>query len=155
MRPQRGDDLPVEPDDEFAVRHVSLLATGVRPIEKQQLISDNGMEHLISVSPCLVLNELDRGMVAAVRTTEKNIVYAESAVATTMSDKRHNEITPTQIAKKFNIGQETTQRTLTMTTQQGIRTAIYPITRRYRVDLLQLNRRWLPGTWYTNTLSQR
>ena len=45
MRPQGGDELPVEPDDEFAVRNVSLLATGDHPIEKQQLISDNRMEH--------------------------------------------------------------------------------------------------------------
>jgi len=117
MRPQGSNELLVELDDEFAVRNVSLLATSDRPIEKQELISDSGMEHLTSVSPCLVPNELDRRMVAAVHTTEKNILYAESAVAATMTDKRHSEITPTEVAKKFNIGLETAQRTLTMTTQ--------------------------------------
>ena len=36
MRPQGGDQLPVEQNDEFAVRHVSLLATGECPIEKHK-----------------------------------------------------------------------------------------------------------------------
>ena len=56
----------MEPDGKFAVRNVPLLATGDHPIERRELISDSGMEHLKGVSPFLVANELDRRMVVLV-----------------------------------------------------------------------------------------
>jgi hypothetical protein len=44
------------------------------------------------------------------------------------------------------------KRALQVTTQRGIRTALHPLHRRYRVDHLHLNRRRCNGDWYTNTL---
>ena len=44
------------------------------------------------------------------------------------------------------------KRALQVTTQRGIRTALHPLHRRYRVDHLHLNRRRLNGDWYTDTL---
>jgi hypothetical protein len=42
--------------------------------------------------------------------------------------------------------------TLQVTTQQGVRTAVHPLHRQYRVDHLHLNRRRLNGDWFTDTL---
>ena len=59
---------------------------------------------------------------------------------------RHTKVNPENLARLWNIGIETAKRTLQVTTQQGIRTALHPLHRRYRVDHLHLNRRRLNGT---------
>ena len=65
---------------------------------------------------------------------------------------RHTKVNPENLARLWNIGLETAKRTLQVTTQQGIRTALHPLHRRYRVDHLHLNRRRLNGDWFTDTL---
>lgn len=56
------------------------------------------------------------------------------------------------VAKKFRCGLETAQRTLKTTTQRGVRHAIHPLHRRYRVDHLNLHRKRLHDTFYMDTL---
>ena len=68
---------------------------------------------------------------------------------------RHSSISPENLSKKWMIGLESARRTLRVTTQQGIRTAINPITRRYRVDNLALHRHRLNTRFYTDTLFSR
>ena len=65
---------------------------------------------------------------------------------------RHSRVTPETVAKKFRCGLETAQRTLKTTTQRGIRHAIFPLHRRYRVDHLNLHRKRLYDTFYMDTL---
>jgi hypothetical protein len=65
----------------------------------------------------------------------------------------HEGINPENLARLWNIGIETAKRTLQVTTQQGIRTALHPLHRRYRVDHLHLNRRLLNGDWFTDMLN--
>ena len=65
---------------------------------------------------------------------------------------RHSSVSPENLSKKWMIGLESARRTLRVTTQQGIRTAINPITRRYRVDNLALHRHRLNTRFYTDTL---
>ena len=65
---------------------------------------------------------------------------------------RHTPISPEAISRIWNIGLETAQRTLRGTTQDGVRTALHPITRRYRVDHIHLHRQRLNATFYTDTL---
>ena len=50
----------------------------------------------------------------------------------------HSKITPEHIAKLMNISLEKAKQMLKVTTQQNVRTAINPITRRYCVDHLSL-----------------
>jgi hypothetical protein len=78
----------------------------------------------------------------------KNISYL-------IAKNRHSHITAEEVAKRFRCGLETARRTLKATTQNGIRHAIHPLTRRYRVDHLNLNRRRLNDTFYTDTLFSR
>jgi hypothetical protein len=74
-----------------------------------------------------------------------------SLVAAVTGD-RHTKVNPENLARLWNIGLETAKRTLQVTTQQGIRTALHPLHRRYRVDHLHLNRKRLNGDWFTDTL---
>jgi hypothetical protein len=52
------------------------------------------------------------------------------------SQSRHSKVSPENIARKWNIGLDRAKDTLRVTTQKGIRYAIHPIHRRYRVDHL-------------------
>ena len=119
--------------DKFAVQHISSIATGTKAILMEAMTVETGMEHLIEISPVLCPHELDRRLIHAVK-----------------YETRHSEVNAQEIAKKFQISLETAERTLQMTTQQGIRQAIHPLTKRYRVDHLYLNRRKLPGKWYSD-----
>ena len=66
---------------------------------------------------------------------------------------RHSKITPEHIAKLMNISLEKAKQMLRVTTQENIRTAVNPITRRYRVDHLALNTNQLGGQWYIDWVS--
>ena len=65
---------------------------------------------------------------------------------------RHSQVNAETIARKFRCGIETAQKTLKATTQRGVRQAIHPLHRRYRVDHLNLNRKRLNDTFYMDTL---
>ena len=56
------------------------------------------------------------------------------------------------VARKFRCGIETAQRTLKTTIQRGVRYAIHPLHRVYRVDHLNLHRRRLADIFYMDTL---
>eukprot|EP00980_Cylindrotheca_fusiformis_P007870 scaffold1674_cov96-Cylindrotheca_fusiformis.AAC.1 len=53
------------------------------------------------------------------------------------SDSRQSVITAERLAQQFNIGLETARNTLKVTTQKGLRSAVHPISRRYRTDLVR------------------
>jgi hypothetical protein len=73
-------------------------------------------------------------------------------ISATFTSERHASVNPENLSRKWNIGLETAKRTLQVTTQRGVRTAVHPLHRRYRVDHLHLNRRRLNGDWFTDTL---
>ena len=70
----------------------------------------------------------------------------------TKARNRHSDISAESLAKKWRIGIPQAVRTLRRTTQQGIRQAIHPITRRYRTDTLSMRYRRLRATFYTDTV---
>ena len=79
-----------------------------------------------------------------------------TTIGAVVSKQRHSVITPKHIAKTWNVGLDTAKRTLQVTTQKGIRTAVHPLHRRYRVDHLEaLNRRRLGGQWYMDHLMSK
>ena len=69
-----------------------------------------------------------------------------------VASSRHSGVSPESLSRKWNIGLGTARTTLRVTTQQGVRTAIAPIMRRYRVDNLALHRNRLNTRIYTDTL---
>ena len=72
-------------------------------------------------------------------------------IANTKSKNRHCDISPESLSQKLRIGLNTARDTLKVTTQQGIRQAVNPITRRYRTDLMSLKIRRLRAICYTDT----
>ena len=75
--------------------------------------------------------------------------------ASLLSAKRHSDITPEELSRKWGVGLQTAKDTLEVTTQRGVRTAVHPITRQVRVDHLNLHRPRLRGTWFVDTLKSK
>jgi len=46
-----------------------------------------------------------------------------------ITNDRHSKVNPKELARKWNIGLDTAKKTLEVTTQEGIRTAVHPMTR--------------------------
>jgi len=75
-----------------------------------------------------------------------------SAANTFVSQKRHSQISPEQLSERWNKGLTQAKKTLQVTTQKGVRSAILPLSRRYRTDRM-FNQRKLRGQkFYTDTL---
>ena len=68
---------------------------------------------------------------------------------------RHSRVTVEEVARKFKCGLETAKKTLKVTTQAGVRQALHPLHRRYRVDHLNLNRRRLNSTFHMDALQSK
>jgi hypothetical protein len=90
--------------------------------------------------------------IATVYHDDINQWHNERKVSSIISNDPHSKATLEELAHKWNIGIQTAKDTVRVTTQRGIRTAIHPMTRRVRVDHLNLHRQRLKGTWYANTL---
>jgi hypothetical protein len=65
---------------------------------------------------------------------------------------RHTHVSSEEVARKLRCGMETAKQTLEVTTQRGIWQALHPLHRRYRVDHLNLDRKRINNTFYTDTL---
>lgn len=73
------------------------------------------------------------------------------SIAATYSNKRHHGTDPHLLARKWGIGIKTAKDTLSCTTQHNIRSAVLPLTRRYRTDLLSQRLKRLSCRFYTDT----
>ena len=70
----------------------------------------------------------------------------------TITHERHHAITPDLLSRKWGIGLDKAKATLACTTQENIRSAVLPLTRRYRTDLLSQRLKRLSCTMWTDTL---
>jgi hypothetical protein len=64
----------------------------------------------------------------------------------------HSQVNAETIARRFCCRLETTHQTLKSTTQRGVCQSLHPLHRRYPVDHLDLHRKLLQETFYTDTL---
>ena len=64
-----------------------------------------------------------------------------------ISNTRHSVISTELLMKMHGIGIDKAKQMLAATTQKGVRTAVFPINKRYRVDHLDLHRTRLKGKW--------
>ena len=109
---------------------------------------------LAAISPsaldCRCVSSLYSGRILV-----SNALTGTAGMSATLTSERHSSVNFEYLSRKWNIGLETAKCTLQVTTQQGIRTAVHPLHRRYCVDHLHLNRRRLNGDWFTDTLFSR
>ena len=69
------------------------------------------------------------------------------------SHTSHSFITAEHLVRKMNIGLENSKQMMRATTQKYIQTAVHPITRRYRVDHLDLHTARFAGNWHVYQIS--
>ena len=71
---------------------------------------------------------------------------------TFVSNERHSAVTSEQLCERWNIGLKHAKQTLKVTTQRGVRSAILPLSRRYRTDRMYNQRKLRGQKFYTDTL---
>ncbi|KAI2503235.1 Reverse transcriptase (RNA-dependent DNA polymerase) [Fragilaria crotonensis] len=74
------------------------------------------------------------------------------AARTFISSNRHPQVTSENLSERWNIGLQQAKQTLQVTTQKGVRSAIMPLSRRYRTDLMYQQRKLRNQKFYTDTL---
>ena len=70
------------------------------------------------------------------------------------STNRHSDVPPQQLSERWGISVNTAAQTLKHTTQKFLRSAILPLSRRYRADRV-FSRKTLSGDWSTDTMDGR
>jgi hypothetical protein len=111
--------------------------------------------HLSAISPPLACRNVSSLYVGQIHFQDAptGTNCAESAgIGAAFTSERHSSVKFENLSRKWNIGLETAKRTLQVTTQQGIWTAVHPSHRQYQVNQLHLNRQRLNRDWFTDTL---
>jgi hypothetical protein len=95
----------------------------------------------VNIASCVEDEEAD--------TVEPNVARKAAAIDTRA---RHTALSIEEVSRKFGVGLETARQTLKVTTQNGIRHAVHPLSRRYRTDIMQSRQQRLNATFYTDTM---
>ena len=108
-----------------------------------------------SISRSLVPDSMYERMVASVRVSSSKqrdkIPHKRTrSIGKASAKHRHSKLTTEHVARLMNIGLDKAKQMMHVTTQKGIRTAVHPIHRRYRVDHLDLHSNRLAGQWYVD-----
>ena len=120
-------------------------------------------EYLDAESDEALLDSIDPSLVhVSQRIAEVDTVYEQQDLPsrrTFVSMERHAKVSAELLADRFGIGPKRAQRTLRVTTQRGVRSAILPISRRYRADRVfgvkRLNGKFATDTAYGKIKSLR
>ena len=117
-------------------------------------------EYLDATSDEALLDSIDPSLAHTAEHLRKRLRLSEvettleqidiPARRTFVSDERHAKVSAELIAERFGIGPTRAQRTLRVTTQRGVRSAILPISRRHRADRVFSVKR-LHGNFATDT----
>ena len=76
----------------------------------------------------------------------------KSDIAQIRTSKRHHGVDANLLSLKWGIGLEKARNTIKYTTQMNVRSALLPLTRRYRTDLLSQRLKRLNTRFYTDTM---
>ena len=122
--------------------------------------SDNGFGAVEIDNEVYSINGFNERLVKSCRVTEKRRLQAIRAgeipadvptPKTLVSGERKSDVTAEGLAERWFIGLEAARKTLKSTTQRLVRSALLPMSRRYKADrIFRLPR--LDGEWYTDTL---
>ena len=97
-------------------------------------------------------NELATRLLAEVRLDE--MLQDVPARRTFTSTERNSDVSAAELSERWGIGLLQAQNTIRITTQKGTRSAILPLSRRYRADRVY-ERPLLRGDYYTDTMDGR
>ena len=108
------------------------------------------------------VNDFTRRLIASCKVTSiptrrsvSNVVVSDVPTPNTfVSGDRKSDVTPQSLSERWMIGLDTAKQTLEKTTQRLVRSAVLPLSRRYKADrIFQLPR--LQGTWFSDTVDGR
>ena len=118
--------------------------SGLEPYEDELVFSLDRMNRRISGLKVLELVKpsIDPG---------RSDVPARNAFEST---DRHTDVTPQDLSERWGISISTAAKTLKKTTQKFLRSAVLPLSRRYRTDRV-FSRKTLRGDWSTDTMDAR
>ena len=114
-------------------RHISCTC-GVSRSEYIDASSDDALLNEIDPSIVRLGERLHKPRRIAQANSEAFVHSETPARRTFVSNERHSKISAELIAERFGIGPIRAQKTLRVTAQRGVRSAILPISRRYRAD---------------------
>lgn len=115
------------------------------PSEDDQLV--------VSLNPQqIVVQTISKVMISDVRTNE--VLSDVPLRRTFVSNERHTSVTAAELSERWCIGLAQATNTIQITTQQGIRSATLPLSRRYKADRV-FERPLLRGQFSTDTVDGR
>ena len=91
---------------------------------------------------------------STIRKISKASTIEVPSIPTFESRERHTDVSPKELSERWAISTHTASRTLKNTTQKFLRSAILPLSRRYRADRMY-HRKTLSGKWSTDTMDGR
>ncbi|KAI2511702.1 Reverse transcriptase (RNA-dependent DNA polymerase) [Fragilaria crotonensis] len=103
-------------------------------------------------TPCLCLRSITERLIAEVRVPE--VLTDVPGRRTFVSQERHSSVTPEELSERWCIGLTQARNTVQVTTQNAVRSAILPLSRRYRADRV-FERPLLRGHYYCDTMDGR
>ena len=150
----------IQTKEEEGFRAISVIARAKKP----PLLKQETDIHLVRILDWLIEQTMTERLIASVNIKGVNKVkpreeqkpllpnHYSIRVSEIASKTRHSVHSPEEVSRKFNIGIERAKETLKVTTQKGIRHAVHPLHRRYRVDHMQFNRKRLNEKFYCDHL---
>jgi hypothetical protein len=136
LRSRRDDDdyvfVTLSPD-EFAAQIISSVK-----------IDEISVEHIPVESTRVVISDSRVG----------NVLDDVPLRRTFVSDQRHTAVTAAELSERWCIGLTQATNTIKISTQQGVRSATLPLSRRYKADRI-FERPLLRGQFYTDTVDGR
>jgi len=117
----------------------------------EMFISAVGRGHNFSVSDVsdVCVSELHEVYLHEFDLLQESPTHIISQIRTS---ERHHGVDASLLSLKWGIGLQKAKDTIKYTTQQNVRSAILPLTRRYRTDLLSQRLRRLNTRFYTDTM---
>ena len=111
-----------------------------------------------SMSGSFVANDMYERLVSTVKISRKPKQQAlkllphkkRLVIRKMVANTRYSVITSEHVARMMHIGLDKAKSLLKVTMQKGVRTAVHPIHRRYRMGHIDLNRDRLRGKWYVD-----
>jgi hypothetical protein len=127
------------------------------PNEPQSEFDESETDRLlVGISSSLTLESVLPRILSSIRVAiylPDNPQGADTRAVSLLGSKtRHLVVTAEELSRKWRVGINTARQTLKATTQRGIRTAVHPLTRRYRTDHFSLRYRRLNAQFYSDTV---
>ena len=113
-----------------------------------------------SISSALCEDTLTSSLISAVNIHDIKLAHKPTIPNTPLPTpniaaitfERHHKLNPEYLSQKWNIRLNTAKKTIKVTAQLGVRSALDPLTRRHRTYLIQQHIQRLNTNFYTDTL---